>query len=115
RGHRDRLRTRAQARGPLYGEHVAGYGSDVKPSMDVRGLIWLAYDDENFGGPGRIALLEAIGSDGSITRAARRVGLSYKAAWDAIYRMNNLAGEPLVSRVTGGKGGGSTRLTARGE
>ena len=43
------------------------------------------------------------------------MGLSYKAAWDAVDRMNNLAGEPLVSRITGGKGGGSTRLTARGE
>lgn len=87
----------------------------MKPSMSVRGLVWLAYGDENFGGPGRIGLLEAIRSEGSITAAARRVGLSYKAAWDAIDRMNNMAGEPLVSRVTGGRGGGSTRLTPRGE
>lgn len=87
----------------------------MKASMSVRGLVWLAYGDENFGGPGRIALLEAIRSEGSITAAARRVGLSYKAAWDAIDRMNRLAGEPLVSRVTGGRGGGSTRLTPRGE
>ena len=42
------------------------------------------------------------------------MGMSYKAAWDAIDTMNNLAGEPLVERLTGGKGGGGT-LTARGE
>ena len=39
--------------------------------------------------------------------------MSYKAAWDAIDSMNNLAGEPLVERLTGGKGGG-TRLTRGG-
>ena len=41
--------------------------------------------------------------------------MSYKAAWDAIDTMNNLAGEPLVERVAGGKGGGGTRLTQRGQ
>lgn len=87
----------------------------TNPPLELRGLLWLSAGDHNFGGPGRIALLEAIHSEGSITRAARKVGLSYKAAWDAIDTMNNLAAEPLVTRVTGGKGGGSTRLTERGE
>src|SRR3569833_1982949 len=36
------------------------------------------------------------------------------AAWDAVDAMNNLAGEALVERSSGGRGGGSTRLTARG-
>jgi molybdate transport system regulatory protein len=84
-------------------------------SLQVKGLVWLSSGERNFGGPGRIALLEAIRTEGSITGAARRVGLSYKAAWDAVDTMNNLAGEPLVQRTTGGKGGGSTRLTPRGE
>jgi molybdate transport system regulatory protein len=69
---------------------------------------------ESLGGPGRIALLAKIGECGSITQAAKAIGMSYKAAWDAIDAMNNLAGEPLVERVAGGKGGGGTRLTARG-
>ncbi len=84
-------------------------------SFEVNGILWLSCGERNFGGAGRIRLLEAIRTEGSITRAARSVGLSYKAAWDAIDTMNNLAGEPLVDRVTGGKGGGSTRLTERGE
>jgi molybdate transport system regulatory protein len=70
--------------------------------------------DEKFGGPGRVELLDAIASTGSISQAAKALGISYKGAWDAIDAMNNLAGETLVERVTGGKGGGGTRLTARG-
>lgn len=62
----------------------------------------------------RLALLQAITSTGSIAKAARSVGLSYKGAWDAVEAMNNLAGGQLVRRTTGGRGGGGTRLTARG-
>jgi molybdate transport repressor ModE-like protein len=40
--------------------------------------------------------------------------MSYKAAWDAVDSMNALAVEPLVERVTGGRGGGFTRLTPYG-
>lgn len=65
-------------------------------------------------GARRIALLEAIGDVGSLTAAARAVGLSYKGAWDAVNAANNLADMPLVERTTGGTGGGGTRLTARG-
>ena len=56
-----------------------------------------------FLGDTRIKLLEAIALHGSISQAAKTVPLSYKAAWDAIDAMNNLAPEPLVIRTTGGK------------
>lgn len=62
-----------------------------------------------------VALLAAIGATRSISAAARDVGLSYKAAWDAVDTMNNLSDRALVERSKGGKGGGGTRLTARGE
>lgn len=65
--------------------------------------------------PQRMALLEQIAVQGSITRAAKAAGLSYKAAWDAIDELNNLAEEPLVQRTVGGKGGGGARLSAAGE
>src|SRR5690606_31405120 len=84
-------------------------------SMELHGSLWLSVDGERFGGEQRIALLAKIAECGSITRAAKAIGLSYKAAWDAIDSMNNLAGEPLVERLAGGKGGGGTRLTPRGE
>lgn len=67
-----------------------------------------------FLGDTRIKLLEAIDAHGSISQAAKAVPLSYKAAWDAIDTMNNLAPEPLVLRTTGGKHGGGTELTDYG-
>ncbi len=75
----------------------------------------MAVGGQSLGGPGRIELLARIAEHGSITQAAKSMKMSYKAAWDAIDHMNNIAGEPLVERMTGGKGGGSTHLTARGE
>ena len=65
--------------------------------------------------PQRIALLQHIAEQGSITRAAKSAGLSYKAAWDAIDELNNLAQKPLVERIVGGKGGGGARLSNEGE
>lgn len=62
----------------------------------------------------RIRLLEAIAVEGSITRAAKAVPMSYKAAWDAIDAMNNLAEHALVERSVGGRQGGGTRLTDAG-
>ena len=82
--------------------------------LRVGGAIWLSIGGESFGGKARIELLRAIAQQGSITHAAKAVGISYKSAWDAIDTMNSLAGEPLVARSAGGKGGGSTQLTAHG-
>lgn len=62
----------------------------------------------------RIRLLEAIAATGSISSAAKAVGLSYKAAWEAVDTMNNLSQHPLVVRITGGSGGGGTTLTPLG-
>ena len=65
--------------------------------------------------PQRIALLQHIVEQGSITAAAKSAGISYKAAWDAIDELNNLAQTPLVERNIGGKGGGGARLSVAGE
>ncbi|GAB2882147.1 TOBE domain-containing protein [Paraburkholderia jirisanensis] len=81
--------------------------------LELAGSVWFKSGAQTLGGAARIALLAAIHETGSITSGAKAVGLSYKAAWDAIDTMNNLAGEPLVRRSTGGKGGGGTTLTPR--
>ncbi len=81
--------------------------------LALAGSVWLQAGAQTLGGAARIALLAAIHETGSITGAAKAVGMSYKAAWDAIDAMNNLAGEALVKRASGGKGGGGTTLTAR--
>ena len=65
------------------------------------------------GGP-RIRLLEAIDKHGSISQAARHIPMSYKAAWDALDDLNNLADFPVIERSIGGAGGGGTKLTDYG-
>lgn len=82
--------------------------------LTVGGAVWLTVGGESFGGRNRIDLLRAIVNNGSITHAAKAVGISYKSAWEAIDQMNTLAGEPLVARSAGGRGGGSTHLTPHG-
>ncbi|MBB1593811.1 TOBE domain-containing protein [Achromobacter sp. UMC46] len=81
--------------------------------LELDGSIWFRSGAQTWGGKNRIDLLAQIDATGSITAAARAVGMSYKGAWDAIDAMNNLAGEPLVVRAAGGKGGGGTQLTDR--
>jgi molybdate transport system regulatory protein len=63
----------------------------------------------------RIDILRRIGEVGSISEAARAAGLSYKAAWQALETLANLAGVPLVEKAVGGSGGGGARLTLAGQ
>jgi molybdate transport system regulatory protein len=63
----------------------------------------------------RLDVLRRVGHTGSISQAARDVGISYKAAWQAIETLTNLSGWPLVDRSVGGSGGGGARLTADGQ
>ena len=62
----------------------------------------------------RMALVQAIDELGSISAAARQVGLSYRAAWDAVQALNNLFETPLVLAAAGGKSGGAAAVTERG-
>ncbi len=63
----------------------------------------------------RLEILKKLQEAGSISEAARRAGVSYKAAWQAIDVLSNLAGTPLVSKVVGGSGGGGAQLTEAGK
>ncbi len=82
--------------------------------MSIAATLSLRRTERAFLGADRIGLLEAIDRAGSISRAAREVGISYKTAWDAVDAMNNMAERPLVSRAAGGRGGGGTTLTDAG-
>jgi molybdate transport system regulatory protein len=66
-------------------------------------------------GPGKVDLLESIGREGSISQAARETHLSYRRAWNMVDTMNRCFKEPLVTSVTGGKGGGGAELTPAGK
>ena len=63
----------------------------------------------------RIDILRLVGVSGSISQAARDARVSYKAAWQAIDTLTNLAGVELVERAVGGSGGGGAKITAAGE
>ncbi|NMJ42675.1 LysR family transcriptional regulator [Roseomonas sp. JC162] len=65
-------------------------------------------------GPGKIALLEAIDREGSISAAGRALGMSYRRAWDLVDALNRILGTPAVEASTGGYRGGGAMLTDAG-
>ncbi|HEX6795045.1 MAG TPA: ModE family transcriptional regulator [Casimicrobiaceae bacterium] len=65
-------------------------------------------------GPGKVDLLEAIGDTGSITAAAKALGMSYRRAWLLVDTMNRCFAAPVVAAEAGGAAGGRTRLTETG-
>jgi molybdate transport system regulatory protein len=66
-------------------------------------------------GPGKIALLEAIRATGSISAAARKIGMSYRRAWLLVEQINDSLQQPAVTAATGGRQGGGAALTRSGE
>lgn len=80
----------------------------------LQGSFTIGNDGDTFLEESRIRLLEAIDVLGSIAKAARRVPMSYKTAWDALNAMGKIAGQPVVVRTVGGAGGGGSRLTPYG-
>ncbi|MCX8649114.1 LysR family transcriptional regulator [Gilliamella sp. B2776] len=75
-------------------------------------LLTLNLNQQLFIDPRRIALLKAIDQTGSLSQAAKQIGLSYKTAWDAISEINKLTAKPFLITATGGKNGGGTKLSA---
>jgi molybdate transport system regulatory protein len=65
-------------------------------------------------GPGKVALLEAIGRCGSISAAGRALKMSYRRAWKLVEDLNAHLGTPVVTTAAGGTGGGGARLTDAG-
>ena len=80
------------------------------PSLSVR----IDLDPEGRIGPGKIALLENIDKNGSISAAGRAMDMSYKRAWDLVDEINRICRQAAVERQTGGKNGGGAVLTEFG-
>ncbi|TVQ85358.1 MAG: LysR family transcriptional regulator [Chromatiaceae bacterium] len=87
----------------------------LDPHLEAAAMLRLDLHQRGFVGRGRIELLRQIGATGSISQAARAMGMSYKQAWDAVDAMNNLSAQALVRRRTGGRHGGGSELTEEGE
>lgn len=79
----------------------------VRPRLYLGGELSL--------GPGKIDLLRKVAETGSISAAARALGIPYKRAWLLIDSLNKGFPSPLLDTAIGGKAGGGARLTQRGE
>ena len=84
------------------------------PPVTARVKLMLCTDDRFFG-PGVCELLERIRETGSIQAAAARMELSYSKAWKILNRAEQELGTNLITRMSGGKNGGSSTLTDAGE
>lgn len=84
----------------------------VKGDYTVAGTLWIAFEGERCFGPGRMELLQLIETTGSINKAAKMMGMSYKKAWKMISELNNQLNEPIVVTQAGGESGGGSMLTA---
>lgn len=84
-------------------------------SFNLKTRIRVLLGEEIALGPGKADLLEAIEKTGSISSAAKSLGLSYRRAWDMVDTMNRSFKEPLVLGAIGGKKGGGSTLTPMGK
>ncbi|WP_317241311.1 winged helix-turn-helix domain-containing protein [Hymenobacter sp. 5414T-23] len=79
----------------------------------LNGRLWVETNDDRFMGIGRLELLAQIQKQGSISKAAQQMGMSYKRAWDLVSSMNAQSASPLVLTQTGGKRGAAPKLRQR--
>ena len=76
--------------------------------------LWVEVDGSPLLGEGGAEILEAIDHSGSISEAARSLGMSYYFVWSYLKRMEELLGESIIETHRGGRGGGGARLTETG-
>jgi molybdate transport system regulatory protein len=89
----------------------------LKPErkFHLTGMLRVETEDGRFFGPGRLQLLENIMSTGSISQAAKQMGMSYKKAWDMVNSINQQTQKPIVMTHAGGEKGGGTIVTDEGK
>ena len=82
-----------------------------RSSYQLLSKLFLTHNQEHFLTPERIELLQSVAKMGSISAGAKDMGKSYKWAWDSIDQMNSHSSSDLVSKSSGGKGGGGAEVT----
>jgi molybdate transport system regulatory protein len=82
---------------------------------DFRLRLHIHVGDSHSLGPGQVALLEAIAETGSISAAARALGMAYRHAWELVDDLNCCFEGDVVLAAPGGAEGGGTSLTPFGE
>ena len=81
----------------------------------IKSRIWIEADGQILLGEGRVTLLKAIEETGSLSKAAKKLEMSYKKAWSLMDAVNSRAAEPVCVKSIGGKSGGGTALTPYGK
>lgn len=87
----------------------------MQSEKELRVRYWIYLDGDKFFGLGRAQLLKHIHESGSISNAAKAMGMSYKKAWAMVDDMNTKGTEPYVIAKKGGQKGGGTELTEAGK
>ncbi|MGH8802861.1 MAG: winged helix-turn-helix domain-containing protein [Casimicrobiaceae bacterium] len=82
--------------------------------VEIQQRLRIRHGDDIAVGPGKVDLLEAIDAAGSITAAAKRLGMSYRRAWLLVDTMNRCFVQPVVVAESGGSHGGGARVTDTG-
>jgi len=82
----------------------------------LSGKIWIEYNNKPVIGKGGATILNGIAEQGSISKAATTIRMSYRYVWNYIQKIQNIVGEPIVETYKGGEnGGGGAKLTQLGE
>ncbi|MBI2259946.1 MAG: LysR family transcriptional regulator [Flavobacteriia bacterium] len=87
---------------------------DEQQAFQIECRVWINSNNESFLGKGRITLLKNIQHYGSISKAAKEMGMSYKKAWSLVSSMNSKFKIPLVIGSVGGTNGGGSCLSETG-
>jgi molybdate transport system regulatory protein len=82
---------------------------------EIRIRCWVDIDGQKFFGPGRATLLELIEQTGSIAKACKSMGMSYKKGFDMVTELNELGRQPYVIAHKGGAKGGGAEITEGGK
>jgi len=78
--------------------------------------VWLEYRGKPILGKGGAEILEAVKGEGSISKAAKKAGMSYRYVWNHLAKMEKVLQAPIVETYKGGRlGGGGAKLTELGE
>lgn len=81
----------------------------------IKSRIWIETDNKVLLGEGRVHLLKEIQNTGSLSKAAKSLGISYKKAWHLLDAVNKSAEKLVTINSVGGKNGGGTELTEYGK
>lgn len=83
----------------------------INGEFRVNGSLWVEGNGTRFFGLGPVELLRLIEETGSINQAAKKMGMSYKKAWEIVNRLNEIVGSQMVITATGGEKGGGSSLS----